>query len=64
MKTSNVGLIGLAVMGENLALNRKVSFTVSVLIGIFGRRGVVDRLLGRAKAKFHWYAFYDEFVIL
>ena len=31
MKTSNIGLIGLAVMGENLALNMESKgFTVSV----------------------------------
>lgn len=54
MKTSNVGLIGLAVMGENLALNMESKgFTVSVFNRNFpGEEGVVDRFInGRAKGK-------------
>ena len=39
MKTSNIGLIGLAVMGENLALNMESKgFAVSYSAGR-GRRG-------------------------
>lgn len=54
MKTSGVGLIGLAVMGENLALNMESKgFTVSVYNRSFpGEEGVVDRFVnGRAKGK-------------
>jgi 6-phosphogluconate dehydrogenase, decarboxylating len=54
MKTSDVGLIGLAVMGENLALNMESKgFTVSVYNRNFpGEEGVVDRFInGRAKGK-------------
>jgi 6-phosphogluconate dehydrogenase len=54
MKTSDVGLIGLAVMGENLALNMESKgFTVSVYNRSFpGEEGVVDRFInGRAKGK-------------
>lgn len=54
MKTSDVGLIGLAVMGENLALNMESKgFAVSVYNRNFpGEEGVVDRFInGRAKGK-------------
>lgn len=54
MKTSDVGLIGLAVMGENLALNMESKgFTVSVYNRTApGEEGVVDRFInGRAKGK-------------
>lgn len=54
MKTSDVGLIGLAVMGENLALNMESKgFAVSVYNRSFpGEEGVVDRFInGRAKGK-------------
>ena len=47
MKTSNIGLIGLAVMGENLALNMESKgFTVSVYNRTApGEEGVVDRFM-------------------
>ena len=54
MKTSNIGLIGLAVMGENLALNMESKgFTVSVYNRTApGEEGVVDRFMsGRGKEK-------------
>ena len=54
MKTSNIGLIGLAVMGENLALNMESKgFTVSVYNRTApGEEGVVDRFMsGRGKGK-------------
>lgn len=54
MRTSDVGLIGLAVMGENLALNMESKgFTVSVYNrSAPGEEGVVDRFInGRAKGK-------------
>lgn len=54
MKTSNIGLIGLAVMGENLALNMESKgFTVSVYNRTApGEEGVVDRFVnGRGKGK-------------
>ena len=52
MKTSDIGLIGLAVMGENLALNMESKgFTVSVYNRTApGEEGVVDRFMsGRGK---------------
>ena len=54
MKTSNIGLIGLAVMGENLALNMESKgFAVSVYNRTApGEEGVVDRFMsGRGKGK-------------
>lgn len=54
MRTSNIGLIGLAVMGENLALNMESKgFTVSVFNRNFpGEEEVVDRFIkGRGKDK-------------
>ncbi len=54
MKTSNIGLIGLAVMGENLALNMESKgFTVAVYNrSVPGEEGVVDRFInGRGKSK-------------
>ena len=47
MYTSNIGLIGLAVMGENLALNfESKGFTVSVFNRLHpGKENVVDRFL-------------------
>lgn len=54
MKKSNIGLIGLAVMGENLALNMESKgFTVSVYNRNFpGEEGVVDRFISkRGKGK-------------
>ena len=54
MKTSDIGLIGLAVMGENLALNMESKgFTVSVYNRTApGEEGVVDRfMIGRGKGK-------------
>ena len=54
MKTSDIGLIGLAVMGENLALNMESKgFTVSVYNRTApGEEGVVDRFMsGRGKGK-------------
>ena len=47
MKTSNIGLIGLAVMGENLALNMESKgFAVSVYNRTApGEEGVVDRFM-------------------
>lgn len=54
MKTSDLGLIGLAVMGENLALNMESKgFKVSVYNRTApGEEGVVDRFInGRAKGK-------------
>lgn len=54
MKTADIGLIGLAVMGENLALNMESKgFTVAVYNRSFpGEEGVVDRFInGRAKGK-------------
>ena len=56
MKTSNIGLIGLAVMGENLALNMESKgFTVSVYNRTApGEEGVVDRFMrGRGPTKLH-----------
>ncbi len=54
MKKADIGLIGLAVMGENLALNMESKgFTVAVYNRIFpGEEGVVDRFVnGRGKGK-------------
>lgn len=54
METSDIGLIGLAVMGENLALNMEnKGFTVSVFNRNYpGEEGVVDRFItGRGKGK-------------
>lgn len=54
MKASDIGLIGLAVMGENLALNMESKgFQVSVYNRMAaGEEGVVDRFLeGRGKDK-------------
>ncbi|MDH6304411.1 6-phosphogluconate dehydrogenase [Parabacteroides sp. PF5-5] len=54
MNKSDIGLIGLAVMGENLALNMEnKGFTVSVYNRNFpGEEGVVDRFVnGRGKGK-------------
>lgn len=54
MKASDIGLIGLAVMGENLALNMESKgFQVSVYNRTApGEEGVVDRFLdGRGKGK-------------
>lgn len=54
MKISNIGLIGLAVMGENLALNMESKgFTVSVYNRTApGEEGVVDRFVkGRGEGK-------------
>ena len=47
MHTSDIGLIGLAVMGENLALNfESKGFTVSVFNRLHpGKENVVDRFL-------------------
>lgn len=50
---ANIGLIGLAVMGENLALNMESKgFTVAVYNrSVPGEEGVVDRFInGWAKA--------------
>ena len=50
---ANIGLIGLAVMGENLALNMESKgFTVAVYNrSVPGEEGVVDRFInGRGKA--------------
>ena len=49
---ANIGLIGLAVMGENLALNMESKgFTVAVYNrSVPGEEGVVDRFInGRGK---------------
>ena len=54
MKKADIGLIGLAVMGENLALNMESKgFTVAVYNRNFpGEDGVVDRFVnGRGKGK-------------
>lgn len=54
MKKSDIGLIGLAVMGENLALNMESKgFQVSVYNRMTaGEEGVVDRFTsGRGKGK-------------
>ena len=54
MKKADIGLIGLAVMGENLALNMESKgFTVAVYNRSFpGEEGVVDRFVnGRGKGK-------------
>ena len=54
MKKADIGLIGLAVMGENLALNMEsTGFTVAVYNRNFpGEEGVVDRFVnGRGKGK-------------
>lgn len=54
MKKADIGLIGLAVMGENLALNMESKgFTVAVFNRNFpGEEGVVDRFVnGRGKGK-------------
>ena len=54
MKKTDIGLIGLAVMGENLALNMESKgFTVAVYNRNFpGEEGVVDRFVnGRGKGK-------------
>ena len=51
---ANIGLIGLAVMGENLALNMESKgFTVAVYNrSVHGEEGVVDRFInGRGKSK-------------
>ena len=51
---ANIGLIGLAVMGENLALNMESKgFTVAVYNrSVPGEEGVVDRFInGRGKSK-------------
>ena len=57
-KLSDIGLIGLAVMGENLVLNMESKgFQVSV----FNRstQKVDDFLAGRAKGKkYYWHSFY------
>ena len=61
MYTSNIGLIGLAVMGENLALNfESKGFTVSVFNRLHpGKENVVDRFLrGRGAGK-HLIAAYS-----
>ena len=61
MYTSNIGLIGLAVMGENLALNfESKGFTVSVFNRLHpGKENVVDRFLrGRGAGK-HFIATYS-----
>lgn len=50
---ANIGLIGLAVMGENLALNMESKgFTVAVYNrSVPGEEGVVDRFInGRGKS--------------
>ena len=49
---ANIGLIGLAVMGENLALNMESKgFTVAVYNrSVPGEEGVVDRFVNGAKA--------------
>lgn len=54
MEKADIGLIGLAVMGENLALNMEgKGFTVAVYNRSFpGEEGVVDRFIsGRGKGK-------------
>lgn len=54
MKKADIGLIGLAVMGENLALNMESKgFTVAVYNRNFpGEEGIVDRFVnGRGKGK-------------
>lgn len=54
MQTSDIGLIGLAVMGENLALNfESKGFTVSVFNRLHpGKENVVDRFIsGRGAGK-------------
>ena len=54
MKIADIGLLGLAVMGENLALNMESKgFTVAVYNRSFpGEEGVVDRFVnGRGKGK-------------
>ncbi|MDE6451579.1 MAG: NADP-dependent phosphogluconate dehydrogenase, partial [Odoribacter sp.] len=54
MQTSDIGLIGLAVMGENLALNfERRGFTVSVYNRLHpGRENAVDRFIrGRGAGK-------------
>ena len=61
MHTSDIGLIGLAVMGENLALNfESKGFTVSVFNRLHpGKENVVHRLLrGRGAGK-HFIATYS-----
>ena len=61
MHTSDIGLIGLAVMGENLALNfESKGFTVSVFNRLHpGKENVVDRFLrGRGAGK-HFIAAYS-----
>ena len=54
MHTSDIGLIGLAVMGENLALNfESKGFTVSVFNRLHpGKENVVDRFLRGAGKHF------------
>lgn len=54
MHTSDIGLIGLAVMGENLALNfESKGFTVSIFNRLHpGKENVVDRFMeGRGRGK-------------
>ena len=53
MKTSNIGLIGLAVMGENLALNMESKgFAVSVYNRTApGEEGVVDRFMSGRRSE-------------
>lgn len=61
MHASDIGLIGLAVMGENLALNfESKGFTVSVYNRLHpGRENVVDRFVrGRGQGK-HFVATYS-----
>ncbi|MEG0796180.1 MAG: decarboxylating NADP(+)-dependent phosphogluconate dehydrogenase [Odoribacter sp.] len=61
MQKSDIGLIGLAVMGENLALNfESKGFTVSVYNRLHpGKENVVDRFVGgRGKGK-HFTATYS-----
>ena len=49
MSTMNIGLIGLAVMGENLVLNmERNGYGVAVYKEILRRRGVIDSVFQRA----------------
>ena len=61
MHTSDIGLIGLAVMGENLALNfESKGFTVSVFNRLHpGKENVVDRFLRGLGAGKHFIATYS-----
>lgn len=61
MHKADIGLIGLAVMGENLALNfESKGFTVAVYNRLHpGKENVVDRFLGKRGSGKHFIAAYS-----